>query len=749
MSLSTFKNSKLFTRNFVCPIFGQPKEISVHVLPTYQDVFRAILEERRRRGLQNNVDPNFKVIMEIVSSKVEEIYNKLMIPIVSRQRVQQMIQKYQNEYIKLKGIIKRLGTSAATDERIKNFKKNSLKLFDIAFCKCASFQKCKCQKNDKVPISERNFLIDQRGERKLAIGSVDRAKTEKLNEKIKSKNSTKSETTADRQSHAGPSHSNFKLSPSPEIIDISGSRDPDYVPSKSYGEKKTAEKKVSFEKTALVIQRYGVSDRAAAALTSSVLDDVGYTSNIGTKVIVDKSKVRREIVKVSTSLKRKRVESLSDDPLLGLYFDGRHDKTLLKEKKGSKIYYSADKEDHYSLVQEPGSKFFGHITPSSGHAKNITESIFSFISKEAPESLQSLQAVGCDGTVVNTGRHGGVIRLLEIKLKRPLQWFVCLLHFNELPLRHLFEKIDGATSGPKTHCGPIGKQLNECESLPVVNFVSISCNLPEVDANVLSTDQKYLFLICKAIDSGKCSVELANLKPGNLSHSRWLTKANRLLRLYISTENPTFELKLIVEFIIRVYAPSWFRIKINSSVNYGTKHLFEFIQSSRYLDDKYLKIIDPVITNNAFFAFPENILLCMLTDGDKNVRKLGLQRVVNAKKQAATDVSIRKFKIPTLNFSAKNYTDLIDWDESDICCPPVLSNFDANDFQSMLDTNNIPMDWKFSDFPCHTQAVERTVKLVTEASNKVYGKENRDSHILATLESRAKMPKFESKQDYK
>lgn len=49
----------------------------------------------------------------------------------------------------------------------------------------------------------------------------------------------------------------------------------------------------------------------------------------------------------------------------------------------------------------------------------------------------------CDGTVINTGHKGGVIRLYEEYLQHALQRLTCLLHFSELPLRALFTKIDG------------------------------------------------------------------------------------------------------------------------------------------------------------------------------------------------------------------------------------------------------------------------------------------------------------------
>ena len=54
--------------------------------------------------------------------------------------------------------------------------------------------------------------------------------------------------------------------------------------------------------------------------------------------------------------------------------------------------------------------------------------------------------------------------------------------------------------------------------------------------------------------------------------------------------------------------------------------------------------------------------------------------------------------------------------------------------------------WDVIKYPSHTHAVERSVKLVTEASGKTVGPQNRDGFIKTTLESRKHMPKFESKK---
>lgn len=198
-----------------------------------------------------------------------------------------------------------------------------------------------------------------------------------------------------------------------------------------------------------------------------------------------------------------------------------------------------------------------------------------------------------------------MIRLIELHVKRPLQWGVCLLHFNELPFRHLFQTLDWKTVGPKSISGPIGRQLNGCEKLPVVNFDSIQCVIPEIDRKLLSKDQQYLFDISTAIKSGNCPEDLSIRDPGPLSHARWLTAANRVLRLYASVITPSDEHKLLVSFILKSYMPVWFNIKKSKYFTDGPKHVFQAIETSRFLPENLLEVVDPVIERNSFFAHPK------------------------------------------------------------------------------------------------------------------------------------------------
>ncbi|CAH1103705.1 unnamed protein product [Psylliodes chrysocephalus] len=175
---------------------------------------------------------------------------------------------------------------------------------------------------------------------------------------------------------------------------------------------------------------------------------------------------------------------------------------------------------------------------------------------------------------------------------------------------------------------PIGKLLPTCQNLPVVKFEKIDGEVPEFDLNDTSTDQVYFYEMCSVIAKGDVPPNLSKRYPGKMAHARWLTTANRILRLYVASEQPSNELKTITEFILKVYAPVWFDIKVRSSCTEGSRHLFSLIRRSRYLPAAVKDVIDPVIQRNAFFAHKENILLSMLTDDRKPMRELALKRIL-------------------------------------------------------------------------------------------------------------------------
>jgi hypothetical protein len=67
---------------------------------------------------------------------------------------------------------------------------------------------------------------------------------------------------------------------------------------------------------------------------------------------------------------------------------------------------------------------------------------------------------------------------------QPLQWFICLLHFNELPYKHLFQNLHDEITGLTCFFEKIGKQLVYCEKLLIANFETTDYE----DINITKTD---------------------------------------------------------------------------------------------------------------------------------------------------------------------------------------------------------------------------------------------------------------------
>lgn len=310
------------------------------------------------------------------------------------------------------------------------------------------------------------------------------------------------------------------------------------------------------------------------------------------------------------------------------------------------------KETHVVISKEPGSIFLGFATPGEASDAPQTANVIIKFFNDKNISMENLIAVSCDGERKNTGRHAGILKSLEKHLKKTLHWFVCLIHFNELPFKALFNHLDGPTDGPQTRTGDIGKQLENCETLEVKNFMAISLeNMPQnFEKGDLSTDEDYIIEIATAVSTGICPVNLANKKTGPMHNARWLTTASRVLRLYVATDKPSENLIILVKYIMQVYVPMYFNVKSRNSSVFGSVHLFNFITYTRSLTSHLLPIVQKVIQNNSYFAHPENLILAMLFDERQDIRKLGCEKILLARGNGDESAAIREYIHPTINF---------------------------------------------------------------------------------------------------
>ena len=103
---------------------------------------------------------------------------------------------------------------------------------------------------------------------------------------------------------------------------------------------------------------------------------------------------------------------------------------------------------------------------------------------------------------------------MEVKLGKKLHSVVCILHTNELPLRHLIAGTDGPTTSDHTFSGPLGKGLSsvtEMEPNPRFQKIRIGPDLIKLDQDViddLSSDQNYGYRMVCEIRNGIVPLDL-------------------------------------------------------------------------------------------------------------------------------------------------------------------------------------------------------------------------------------------------
>ena len=443
----------------------------------------------------------------------------------------------------------------------------------------------------------------------------------------------------------------------------------------------------------------------------------------------------------------------------GLYTDGKRVSTLVRlttetrvqlpGRRGRGAYKtvvnSSNKmviEDHNPIVAEPGRNYVTHITPETGTGLDLANEIVSVVQERGTD----IKVIGMDGCAVNTGKHNGAIRWVEVKLGKVVQHVICGLHLNELLFWHILSDTDGVTKGPDSLSGPVGSTLHQnIWEEPVVCFKPLSGKVQELPADIvkdLSRDQKLGYRYAHAIQSGIMPDDLVGQVIGPLISSRWNTTANRVMCKYTRTRRPSKGLIRLTQVVLNLYYPGWFQFKCHPHIQDGAKNYFTLVELTRDLREQDMLIAQKVLQDNAHWPHHENIVITMLSDRREEVRRRAVLYIMRARRDFNVDEHPRQFITPAVNFKAANYFDLVDLDSSPCTEPPLTMDMDLD---TIMGAFREPL--RLPPYPNNTQAVERMVRVVTEVANKKAGYTARHRMILKLLESRKMVPKFNTKKD--
>jgi hypothetical protein len=526
------------------------------------------------------------------------------------------------------------------------------------------------------------------------------------------------------------------------------------VPKKSYNRK-------NIPNIALASIRHHTGLRETAEIATAAWIDAGIIDEHDTSLVIDHNKVKRAQLNLAKELEKEFDENIRKNGVSCLLFDGRKDSTkVMLEAEGSERQFPGlIKEEHYSVCKEPGGNYLFHFVPretteTQKHAELLAEDIVNWLIEKKCEG--TLAAIGGDSTSVNTGWEGGAMHWVERKLNKNLVWIVCDLHTGELPLRKLFTELDGPTLSGNKYSGDIGKLLDSATELEInPNFEKVAIGPPLIELTDkvikdLSTDQAYAYKITNAIRSGVLSNMLALLEIGPICESRWLTKACRLSRIWVSkhglSKKNVQNLRHIMEFVIGVYMPNWFNIKVKHSWVEGPRHVLYQLELLRFQKKKVVDIVKPTVQRGAWYAHSESVLQAMLCSEVAEERKFAVDKIVNIRGHGEDDTqvgdnSVRYRITPDINWKSTKLADLIKWKEN-VTEPALTCHLTTTQVKQFVVKPMIVPDW-----PSHTQSVERLVKKVTEAAGHVYSHARRDAYIRGQEVSAELMSSNRSKQD--
>ena len=644
-------------------LIGGPSDLPVSDLPTLRDVLAKGIQIQGTQVSGKN-DAKLKDLIEDLHEAVVSQYKKVNsnLPLITEKSIKN---KLTREWEKYKGFIR--NKTSTSSSRFDDYSGKLNKIFDIISCKCP-IMTCEkmgcsgCQKkvhlccsclDKRIPSIDLEYVHDQRAREgqkgAFQIGGPDKPEMLAMEEKAEKKLQLeeKEENKVEKENRRRTTEKVIKGPDLEKILDEQlGPEEDEQVVREVYEEdpdfqvekEKVSQNRMSLKNLAKECDRWGVSPRAGAALASAVLVDAGVVTKEDSTKIIDRSKLKRSIASYRETLRvGASIEWELSDDIEGIYFDGKKDETLVFEKdEQGKWRQMRYEEEHYTLGSEPNSEYLTHLSPEGGCACDICTSILDYV--KATTLDKSWKVVGSDSTAVITGHKGGVIVLLENGLGRRLYWSICLLHINELPLRHLMTQLDGPTSGSNSFKGPIGKVLPSVEDkgwAKKFQPVNVGPELPEMSDEVmddLSSDQRYLLLAFNSVRSGVLSPQLKSLAIGPISHARWLTLAARLLVLWMSKHNfkgkTKKNLEILVTFVMTNYCVMWFTIKQKPHIKYGSQHVFRQIQLLRLVKKETRDIVEPYVQRGAYHAHPECIILAMLSDENDSVRNKGVDMVI-------------------------------------------------------------------------------------------------------------------------
>lgn len=123
--------------------------------------------------------------------------------------------------------------------------------------------------------------------------------------------------------------------------------------------------------------------------------------------------------------------------------------------------------------------------------------------------------------------------------------------------------------------------------------------------------------------------------------------ATRLMCLWtrgIYPKNIFSKLHSLIQFIVGVYAVSWFEIKRDNKFHNQQLYIFNMLQRIKELPPEIQEIAFENIQHNAFGLLPENMLYVLLKSDELKGREEAIKRILAIRSGEPTRKRLKKYQ---------------------------------------------------------------------------------------------------------
>ena len=183
--------------------------------------------------------------------------------------------------------------------------------------------------------------------------------------------------------------------------------------------------------------------------------------------------------------------------------------------------------------------------------------------------------------------------------------------------------------------------------------------IPEKAFKYLSNDHKIFIGLIRIAITGEVNLRWVWMKIGEMVTSRFTTTQARVVRKWLSTPNPGFELTRVMRYLVYVWGEVFVTVKHhNLFVEAPVALLLEVRLTSKYCSYPERTLLATSMSTNGQMCHPESVLPSMLASSKEEERRKAVNIIFSIREQGPrvwdTNSGVRPFKVVLFCFSLFN-----------------------------------------------------------------------------------------------